>query len=163
MQASPNSALVLFPLGEQRDHFASFFDWWVTYGNIILSLSDDFPEAESALNGRFTRLTNETENLFFASDLLSHLHKTGTKRLYFLGADVFGRMETTIRAAYGLSYDPVLLWDANRFGVLSHSDHSRLTRYCEQIKIEDFLKASEHGWADFSAEPAKLACFRLPG
>ena len=163
MQASPNSALLLFPLGGQSASFASLLDWWITYGNLIVSLSDDFPEAVPLLNGRFIQLTNETENLFFASSLLSHLHRTSTKRLYFLGLDVFGRMETTIRVAHSLSYDPVLFWDSKHFGPIAPSDYSRLARYCEPVRIEDFLQVVQNGWTDFSAEPVKISCFSSKG
>ena len=157
MQSSPNSALLAFPLGEHRNSFVPFMTGWLNYLNVVVKLSDDFPDAEAAFPNAFWNIDRDTENLFFSTPLLSLLNRVQSKRVYFLGSDITSAMETNIRLARCLELDPVLVWDSGALGSLPIHDEQRLLQYCAITEASEFVEGFDRGRVDFLTPPREFA------
>jgi hypothetical protein len=156
MRASPNSALLVFPLGQRAGEFQSFLKWWLNYLNHIIDLSDQLSDAKLSFPETVWGVVGDQRNLFFGTPLLSKLNQAKIRRLYFLGADLSGDMETNIRVSDFLGLDPVLVWSTDYFGEIGVDDLSRIQRYCEIIDVSKFVEDFDRGRVDFQASPRGL-------
>ena len=153
MQSSPNSALLTFPLEKGSEGFKPFIMWWLNYINIVIKLSDDFPDAEAQFPQAFWDIVGDQECLFLSTPLLQILNRTKSKRLYFIGGDLTGKLETNLRVASSLQFDPVLVWNSKTLGKIPESDERRLSRYCQIAETSDFLEGFERGWDKLQTPP----------
>lgn len=153
MQSSPNSALLTFPLEEGSEGFKPFIMWWLNYINIVVKLSDDFADAEAQFPTSFWDIDRDQDCLFLSTPILQILNRTKSKRLYFIGQDLTGKIETNLRVASALQFDPVLVWNSETLGEITESDKQRLSCHCQIAETSDFLEGFERGWVDFRTPP----------
>jgi len=157
MQSSPNSALFAFPTSGQTEAYLPFVKWWVNYLNIVLKLTDEFEKVEEVSPKSFWAIEPACENLFFASNAMTILNMTKSKRVYFIGSDLIGTMETNIRMAHCIALDPVLIIPKNQSESICVHDLNRLSKYCEVVEIDDLIKGFEKGGVDFTDKAKELS------
>jgi hypothetical protein len=156
MRASPNSALLVFPLGQSGGEFQTFLKWWLNYLNHVIDLSDHLLDAKLDFPDTVWSVVGDHRNLFFGTPLLSKLNRAKIRKIYFLGADFSGDIETNIRISDFLGLDPVLVWSADHFGQIGAHDVSRIQRYCEIIEVSQFIEEFDSGRVNLQASPRGL-------